>query len=247
MIRDAAASEDASTAMDAGSGGALMDRFVGAGGSSTGGTGGSLSDVPWTDPGPQGTSISAVVVGGGDPHFTFQIVDCAAIPDGIFKTQSGPCLRVSTQAKLVAGRTHICFPDPAQNVDFAVVACSDPTEPGVCTRPDGGDEREIFFNGKCCEHLPGGAGATNPFCPLLQNLSSTFAAGVALDSDGDVTDNIDDNCPYVANPSQLDRDNDGVGDACDNCPDVPNRDQADHDHDGIGDACDVHDAGVDAR
>ncbi|PYT35519.1 MAG: hypothetical protein DMF52_10235, partial [Acidobacteria bacterium] len=65
------------------------------------------------------------------------------------------------------------------------------------------------------------------------------------DSDGDGFGDPDfvantcpaDDCPFVADPSQVDRDRDGVGDACDNCPATVNPDQADANADGSGDAC----------
>jgi hypothetical protein len=58
------------------------------------------------------------------------------------------------------------------------------------------------------------------------------------DSDSDGVPDGSDNCPTVANPTQLDTDLDGVGDACDNCPNTPNPDQANSDPDPLGDACD---------
>jgi hypothetical protein len=58
------------------------------------------------------------------------------------------------------------------------------------------------------------------------------------DTDGDGIPDPNDNCPTVANPTQVDTDADGFGDACDNCPYVANPDQADSDGDGIGNVCD---------
>jgi hypothetical protein len=62
-------------------------------------------------------------------------------------------------------------------------------------------------------------------------------AAPALDSDGDLVNDLDDDCPLVANPLQADADRDGRGDVCDNCPAVPNPGQEDSDHNGVGDAC----------
>jgi hypothetical protein len=72
------------------------------------------------------------------------------------------------------------------------------------------------------------------------------------DYDADGVHDLEDNCPYLANPAQDDLDGDLQGDACDpdddgdgrpdkgdNCPLVANADQADADQDGQGDVCDA--------
>jgi hypothetical protein len=78
------------------------------------------------------------------------------------------------------------------------------------------------------------------------------------DPDGDGACAAQDNCPAIANLSQIDRDGDARGDACDlcpldplddadldgvcgdvdNCAPIANVDQANRDGDGRGDACD---------
>jgi hypothetical protein len=63
-------------------------------------------------------------------------------------------------------------------------------------------------------------------------------APVDRDHDG-ILDAVD-NCPDVANASQVDEDSDGLGDVCDPCP--PFADNQDTDGDGLGDLCDPHPA-----
>jgi N-acetylneuraminic acid mutarotase len=65
-----------------------------------------------------------------------------------------------------------------------------------------------------------------------------YAAGDAMDRDGDGVADCQDVCPFLSDPGQADGDSDGVGDRCDNCAAVPNPDQVDSDRDGAGDACD---------
>lgn len=62
------------------------------------------------------------------------------------------------------------------------------------------------------------------------------AIPVPADSDGDGIWDSDDNCMFVANPSQTDSDGDGVGDACDVCPGFD--DNVDLDGNGVPDGCD---------
>ena len=100
----------------------------------------------------------------------------------------------------------------------------------------------------------GVSAASEPSSPVL------VYDPAGTDFDADQVDNLQDNCPFVANPAQQDGDYDGVGDACDpfpatvsewrdsdgdgvgdnldNCVTVANPTQTDSDHDALGDACD---------
>jgi len=66
------------------------------------------------------------------------------------------------------------------------------------------------------------------------------------DPDLDGINNPCDNCPDLANVSQIDADLDLVGDDCDNCPGLANTPQEDGDSDGVGDACEAGQPGVNA-
>ncbi|NNF61228.1 MAG: hypothetical protein HKN06_07855 [Gammaproteobacteria bacterium] len=62
---------------------------------------------------------------------------------------------------------------------------------------------------------------------------------VAPDSDSDGILDIQDNCPFTANPGQEDQDLDGLGNVCDNCIEVDNPDQCDTNGDKFGNLCDA--------
>lgn len=91
--------------------------------------------------------------------------------------------------------------------------------------------------------LPGGLTYTSESGVFL---GSTTTGG--LDSDGDGTPNVSDQCPSDAAKTSpgtcgcgvpdVDSDSDGKCDAVDNCPNAANADQADGDGDGVGDVCD---------
>jgi hypothetical protein len=95
--------------------------------------------------------------------------------------------------------------------------------------------------------------------PGVVSIDSHDNSGLAADTDADGIDDLCDNCPLVANPSQADTDADGAADACDLCPldaandtdadgvcgnvdncvAIPNPSQANADGDTFGDACDL--------
>jgi hypothetical protein len=85
-------------------------------------------------------------------------------------------------------------------------------------------------------------GETSEYFHAFINCDEDDGGGEPVDSDGDGSDDAEDNCPGTANEDQADTDEDGVGDACDNCMGTPNAEQTDTDQDGIGDACDNSDS-----
>ncbi len=79
---------------------------------------------------------------------------------------------------------------------------------------------------------------------MVGSPSSTIHFDYAVDTDGDLIPNLDDNCPDKPNTPQEDSDQDGIGDACDPCPCDPDPNGADVDHDGICGVCERDLGGV---
>jgi len=119
--------------------------------------------------------------------------------------------------------THLCLRSNVPDV-----TANDPLEPRPFT---------LFYyltSGTCLGIMESGLGADSeggvrpqPECPAP-----------TMDADGDGTDEAEDNCSGLSNPSQSDVDSDSHGDVCDNCVSDFNPLQEDMDGDGDGDACD---------
>jgi putative metal-binding protein/parallel beta helix pectate lyase-like protein/thrombospondin type 3 repeat protein len=109
------------------------------------------------------------------------------------------------------------------------------TTPGFAETPNPPLNTTFYYvvtgTNRCAE---GPLGAASSGQPIVSPAPCTLQN---FDTDGDGVQDMDDDCPLLANPGQADRDHDGRGDLCDNCPDVPNPDQLDSDGNGTGDAC----------
>lgn len=117
---------------------------------------------------------------------------------------------------------------------------------------------EVESKLQCSATDIGTVGFDNEFGNGLVNAARAVSGLYGADGDGDLAEDVCDNCPGLYNPDQLDTDRDEIGEVCDacpndpnndidgdgdcgdvdNCPDVANPGQEDADNDGIGDACD---------
>jgi len=175
-----------------------------------------------------GVSVTATTIGTGGAISVSAQPMCSTFTDLIdVQTGTATCVDISTNAELL-GLAEICFPNLSGSQPNVIRCRLKPS----CTTG------EVRRGNDCCRTL-----ATDPIthpgsiCVSSDGFSS-YALGLATDTDNDLVPNIADNCPAVDNTFQQDGDGDLIGDACDNCPGVPNQNQLDSDHDGIGDACD---------
>jgi len=106
----------------------------------------------------------------------------------------------------------------------------------TCQNPVGWITRGGDCNDTDAAVHPGAVETCNSVDEDCDLLVDEDAAGVDTDADG--VHNLCDNCPQLANPTQLDTDQDAVGNSCDNCTFAVNPGQADADLDARGDACD---------
>ena len=147
-------------------------------------------------------------------------------------TACGTCAELAGSPSDVRGDFTSDVPPTPTNFNCAPPGGTDPCNgiPWGATQP----ENVMGYSGCATEILTNQQEArmrcwTNA---ILQNYLNN-------DVDADGVLNASDNCPTVANLSQVDADADTVGDACDNCPTTANRNQLDGDADGIGDVCDL--------
>jgi hypothetical protein len=152
----------------------------------------------------------------------------------IFAADMAPAGLVCAEVKLVSGSIEgmprVCF--KGQAADKSIVRCAART--ATCEYPN-----IVHHVGKapyCCRGHNLETGDPQRTCVNDAGFGR-FAFGYEIDTDGDLVDNLSDNCRDVYNVLQADQDGDGIGNVCDNCPFVPNQDQTDTNGDGIGDAC----------
>ena len=144
----------------------------------------------------------------GGASFDATPVSCAVLPAGIFPPSGVTCQLVDPRSDRLCVANP--FTDGRKAFDFV-----------GCMQGSVDETGSVCANGMCCHELLTSFLTTPGYVCGITSGMQIVAYGKALDTDGDLIPDLQDNCPYVDNTFQQDDDDDGIGNACDPCPEAP--------------------------
>jgi hypothetical protein len=178
------------------------------------------------------------------------------------RAEAGASFRVAETGEIVAARDAIDVRVASEVGNLDALAPDDATGAGggIVTAPSAGWPGGVQYVALATfdvdqDGMPGAWESAHGFDPLVRddnldadwdgytNLEEYLNGTDPWDWDNDGVPAAQDDCPYVANASQLDSDGDGFGNACDNCMFTANGGlaplaQRDTNGDGYGNVCD---------